>query len=167
MTRTVFVLFLLLAGQTLLGQAPEVSKYNMELGSMIRSGEPQQYNDIQASLLLTPKDTADYPPVLSMRIGYRVNDQDSITYIDIGKQQPQQVRLTIYGETLPEKNPKLYARIGSKLDFEKQQDLMILFFEFRNLSREKIQKVSITYGVWEKNNLERRVEETFSMEFEE
>ena len=32
---------------------------------------------------------------------------------------------------------------------------------------DKIEKVSITYGVWEKNNLERRVEETFSMEFEE
>lgn len=167
MIRLPTFLLLLLSTLSGFGQAPEASKYNMELLSMIRSGEPQQYNDIQASLLITPIDTADYPPVLSMRIGYRVNDQDSITYIDIQKQVPQQVRLTIYGETLPEKNPKLYARIGSKLDFENQKDLMILFFEFKDISREKIQKVSITYGLWEKNNLDRRVEETFSMAFED
>jgi hypothetical protein len=39
--------------------------------------------------------------------------------------------------------------------------------EFRDLSEEAIRKMTITYGPWEKNDLERRVEESFSVEFAE
>jgi hypothetical protein len=75
--------------------------------------------------------------------------------------------LTIYDRTVTEKNTKLYARIRPKLDLVKDEELLILWFEFRDLSEEAIRKMAITYGPWEKNDLERRVEESFSVEFAE
>ena len=77
------------------------------------------------------------------------------------------LRGTQYDRSVSEKNTKLYARIRSKLDQVKDKDLMILWFEFRDLSEEALRKMAITYGPWEKNDLERRVEENFFMEFAE
>ncbi len=163
--RLPFFLLLLPLALSALGQKHDASKYRLELLSMIRSDSARGLNDIQASILVTPIKAKDWPPVLSMRIGYRINDRDSITYIDIQNHQPQKVRLTIYDRTVAEKNPKLHARIRSKLDQVKDEELLILWFEFRDLTDEAIRKIAITYGPWEKNDLEKRVEETFVMEF--
>ncbi len=167
MLRCVSVLFVLLLALSAFGQTPTRSKYKLELLSMIRSDSTRGYNDIQASILVTPIEAQEWPPILSMRIGIKINDQDSVSYIDIGKHEPQVVRLTVYDRTVTEKNQKLYARIRSKLDLVEQDDLMILWFEFRNVSEEAIQKMSVTYGPWEKLDNSRRVEETFFMEFKE
>ncbi|HEX2616845.1 MAG TPA: hypothetical protein VHL57_04835 [Flavobacteriales bacterium] len=135
---------------------------------MIRSDSAHGYNDIQASILLTPVDTTDWPPLISMRVGIKVNEQDSITYIDIEHHEPQKVRLTFYDKsTIAEKNAKLYARIRSKLDHIGNEANLILWFEFRNISVEPIRKLAITYGPWEKNDSEKRIEGTFPMEFTE
>jgi len=44
---------------------------------------------------------------------------------------------------------------------------MILWFECRDLHKEAIQHIEISYGLWEKNDLQQRIEERFSMEFTE
>ncbi len=165
MRRHLALSFLLLLALSAAGQTPPVSKYTLELLSMIRSDSTRGCNDIQASILVTPIKAKDWPPVLSMRIGYRINDHDSITYIDILNHHPQKVRLTIYGRTVAEQNSELHARIRSKLDQVKAEKLMILWFEFSDLSDEAIRKIAITYGPWEKKDQTERVEETFFMEF--
>lgn len=159
------LLFLLLALHGV-GQTPKGSKYRIELLSMIRSDSTHGSNDVQASLLMTPIDTKEWPPVLSMRVGVRFNEQTEFDYIDIQHHDPQVVRLTVYDKaTIAEKNPKLYARVRSKLDPMKAEDNMILFFEFRNVHAGAIRKMTFTYGPWEKQDMEKRVEETFSREF--
>ena len=166
MLRQVSVHFVLLLALSASGQTP--SKYQLKLLSMIRSDSTHGYNDIQASILVTPIEMKDWAPILSMRIGVKVNDQDSISYLDIqGQGKPQKVRLTVYDESIAEKNPKLYARIRSKLELNEHEELMILWFELRNISEEAIRRFAITYGVWEKLDNERRMEETFHTEFTE
>lgn len=165
MLRQVPALFVLLMALSASGQTPPGSKYQLELLSMIRSDSAHGYNDVQASILLTADDTTDWPPLISMRVGIQVNDQDSITYIDIERHEPQKVRLTFYNKsTIAEKNAKLYTRIRSKLDPIAN---LILWFEFRNISVEPIRKLAITYGPWEKNDSEKRIEGTFPMDFTE
>ena len=167
MPRLLFLPTLLLMALAAMAQEPGPAKYRMELLSMIRSDSTRGYNDVQASILVTPIKAKDWPPVLSMRIGHRINDRDSITFIDMQAPGPQKARLTIYDRSVSEKNTKLYARIRPKLDLVQDEELLILWFEFRDLSEEAIRKVEIIYGPWEKNDLERRVEESFSVEFAE
>ncbi len=105
-----------------------------------------------------------------MRIGHRINERDSITFIDMQAPGPQKARLTIHDlGRCSEKNTRLlcphpprswtWCRTSTRS--------LTLWFEFRDLSAEAIRKVEITYGPWEKNDLERRVEESFSVEFAE
>ena len=168
MPRLLATPLLLLLALSALGQKPNRSKYRLELLSMIRSDSTRGFNDIQASILITPIKDKDWPPILRTRIGHRINERDSITYLDIqGQGGPQVVLLTVYDRSVAEKNVKLYARIRAKLDQVKDEEVMILWFEFRNLSEEAIRKIAITYGPWEKNDNTQRVEETFFMEFTE
>lgn len=167
MLRFATLTVLLLVACAAFGQEPTPGKYRLELLSMIRSDSTRGANDIQASILVTPLVDEDWPPVLSMRIGFKINEADSISYIDIQNHAPQKVRLTVYDRSVAEKNAKLYAHIRSKLDLVKDDDLMILWFECRDLHKEAIQRIEISYGLWEKNDLQQRVEERFSMEFTE
>ena len=168
MLRQISVHFVLLLALSALGQTQQRSKYQLDLLSMIRSDSTHGYNDIQASILVTPIETKDWPPVLSMRVGISVNDEDSISYLNIQGQEPLNVSLTVYDKsTIAEKNSKLYARVRSKLDPIEHKENMILWFEFRNISVEAIRQLAMTYGVWEKHDNEQRIEETFSMEFTE
>lgn len=161
--------FVLLLAFSAAGQTPTASPYKLELLSMIRSDSTRGRNDIQAFILVTPVDVNEWPPLLSMRVGIRINEQDSITYqrLDDGP-GPDNVRLTIYDKsTIAEKNAKLSARIGPQLDAIGEQKNLILWFQFRDISEEAIRKMAITYGPWEKNDNDKRIEETFTKEFKE
>ena len=78
------------------------------------------------------------------------------------------MRLTLYDKsTIAEKNAKLFSRIGTRLDAIGEQENLILWFQFRDISVEAIQKMAITYGPWEKNDNDKRIEETFIRQFKE
>ena len=124
MPRLLFLPNLLLLALAAMAQEPGPAKYRMELLSMIRSDSTRGYNDVQAAILVTPIKAKDWPPVLSMRIGHRINDRDSITFIDMQAPGPQKARLTIYDRSVSEKNTKLYARIQPKLDLVKDEELL-------------------------------------------
>lgn len=169
MPRHLALPFVLLLALSAAGQTPPASKYTLELLSMIRSDSTHGRNDIQASILLTPVDTSEWPPLLSMRVGIRINEQDSTTYLPLDDGPgPDNVRLTLYDKsTIAEKNAKLYARIGAQLDAIGEQKNLILWFQFRDISAEAIRRMAITYGPWEKNDDSKRLEETFTKEFKE
>lgn len=169
MPRHLALPFVLLLALPAAGQTPPATKYTLELLSMIRSDSTHGRNDIQASILLTPVDTSEWPPLLSMRVGIRINDQDSTTYLSLDPGPgPWKARLTLYDKsTIAEKNAKLHARIRAKLDAIGEQENLILWFEFRDISEEAIRKMAITYGPWEKNDDSKRIEETFTKEFKE
>jgi len=169
MPRHLALPFALLLALSAAGQTPQAPKYTLELLSMIRSDSTRGRNDIQASILLTPLYMNEWPPLLSMRVGIRINEQDSTTYLPLGDGPgPDNVRLILYDKsTIAEKNAKLFARIGTQLDPIGEQANLILWFQFRDISAEAITKMAITYGPWEKNDNDRRIEETFVMEFED
>ena len=169
MLRRLALPFVLLLALSAAGQTPPASKYKLELLSMIRSDSTHGRNDIQASILLTPKDRKEWPPVLSMRVGIRFNEQDSTTYLSLDDGPvPDNVRLTLYDKsTIAEKNEKLHARIGAQLDAIGEQENLILWFQFRDISQEAIRWMALTYGPWEKNDNDKRIEETFTERFEE
>lgn len=161
--------FVLLLALSAAGQTPTASPYKLELLSMIRSDSTRGRNDIQASILVTPVDMNEWPPLLSMRVGIRINEQDSTTYLPLDDGPgPDNVRLILYDKsTIAEKNAKLHARIGPQLDAIGQQENLILWFQFRDISEEVIRQMAITYGPWEKNNNDKRIEETFTKEFKD
>ena len=76
--------------------------------------------------------------------------------------------MTIYDKsTIAEKNAKLSARIGPQLEAIGEQENLILWFQFQDISEEAIKKMVITYGPWEKNDNDKRIEETFTRQFKE
>lgn len=48
-----------------------------------------------------------------------------------------------------------------------EQENLILWFEFRDISEEAIRRMAITYRPGEKNDDKRRIEETFEKQFED
>ena len=169
MPRHLALPFVLLLALSAAGQTPPASAYKLELLSMIRSDSTRGRNDIQASILVTPLEINEWPPLLSMRVGIRINEQDSTTYLPLDDGPgPAHVRLILYDKSaIAEKNAKLYARIGAQLDAIGEQENLILWFQFRDLSQEAIRWMALTYGPWEKNDNDKRIEETFIRQFKE
>ncbi len=124
-------------------------------------------NDVVAIFAVTPIKLEDFPPVLSMGISYKINDEISETYVNIQKQDTMKVRLVIYGETIAEKNPELFTLIKDEIEISNYKDIQFLAFYFDNIAESEIVQMTIIYGLWEKQNMDKRIEQTFNITFSE
>jgi hypothetical protein len=118
--------------------------------------------DVVAFFSVTAAKQKDFPPVLSMGITYKVNDEVP-RRLDIMHAQGK-VKLIIYGPTIAEKNP--HALIKDQLAKLTNNEFQVLAFYFRDLTPQPLEEMTLTYGLWEKRNQERRIEQDFSYLFE-
>ncbi len=118
-------------------------------------------------LAATPKKMQNFPPILSMRLTYGINNQDIKTAVDIQKQEVRKVSLVVYGKTIQEKNPKLFDLIKDKIDLTISEDIMLLAFQLDDISPEAINNLEIKYGLWEKHNQNIRHEKIFKFNIRE
>lgn len=153
--------FLLLLTVRSIAQAPG-SASNHQL-SLIRAAylNKDYPHSVGALFMVTATDTAHFPPVLSMGIGYAVNGDSAMQRIDIQKDPLGRVSIEIFDKNITEKAPNLYSRIKHKVDMESHEHLLFLFIRLRNISEEPIKEIEIVYGLWEKQDLDVRVEQRF------
>ena len=112
-------------------------------------------------LAATPIKEKDFPPVLSMKFTYKVNDETSVTVIDIMKQEQKKITLVVYGNEVKEKNQKIFELIKDRIDLNSGKRLMFLAFKIENISDVPIEYLTLWYGLWEKRNQNKRIEKMF------
>ena len=121
--------------------------------------------DIVAIFQVLTKDEKDFPPILSMGLTYSIGENGPEKRIDILKSEGQ-ARITIHGSNIKEKDPSLYDFIKDNL-IETVDRYLILAIYLDNVSKKDFKKMTITYGLWEKNNPSVREEKKFEFSVEE
>lgn len=154
------ILLILFCYSTTYAQSPEKPNYNLQLVKVAHTDTIKQ-NSVVAVFAVTPIKMKDFPPVLSMRIVYQINEEPEMQTVNIQKQERKAVKLIIYGKTIIEKAPKLYQLIKADFDIDSYEAVQFLVFYFENISETSVNQMSLTYGLWEKRNTERRIEQTF------
>ncbi len=112
-------------------------------------------------LAAIPINEKDFPPVLSMKFTYKINDETSETILDIMNQKEKKVSVVVYGNEVNEKAPKVYELIKDRIDLNPKKKVMLLGFRLENISDDPIEHLTIKYGLWEKKNQNKRDEKTF------
>jgi hypothetical protein len=118
-------------------------------------------------LAVTPIKEEDFPPVLSMKLTYNINDETSEKVIDIQNQKEKKIQIVIYGNQVAEKSPKIYQLIKDRVDLDSGERVMLLAFYLQNISDEPIKHLTLWYGMWEKRNQNKRNEKKFEFDIRE
>jgi hypothetical protein len=133
--------------------------YSLRFLKAVLTGSSDK-KDIMLLFYATPNnDKKDWPPVLSMKITYSLNKGPEKT-IDVLKKE-NNATITVYDGSLTEKKPELYEMIKEKLRYIRSDDFLILAFDLRDISSETIEQMTFTYGLWEKNDQDMRVERKY------
>ena len=120
--------------------------------------------DVVVILQVLPKDDKNFPPVLSMGLTYSIGENEPEKRIDILKSEGQ-ARITIHGEGIKQQDPALYEFIKDNL-LENDDRYLILAIYLDDVSKKNFNKMTMTYGLWEKNDLSVRVEKKFEFTVE-
>ncbi|MDA3842944.1 MAG: hypothetical protein PF588_01075 [Candidatus Kapabacteria bacterium] len=114
---------------------------------------------------VSPKKKEDFPPVVSMKLGYKISDSGIEKSINISKSKGI-VELQLFDKSIREKSPAIYNVIKDKIDINIESKFWILAFYYFNSGDEAVDKMTMTYGLWEKNNHDIRIEEKFEFNVE-
>jgi len=112
-------------------------------------------------LAATPINKKDFPPVLSLKFTYKVNDEPTMVIPDIMNQKEKKLSLIICGNEVSERYPPVYRLVKDKIDLNTNRRVMLLAFRLENISENPIEHITITYGLWEKRNQNKRKEKVF------
>ena len=114
-------------------------------------------------LQVTSAKSNDFPPVVSAKIIYSLDKRPSIK-ADFMRAQDG-ISITIYGNNVKEKSEQIYNLVKDRCDL-KREHLSLFVFSFRKLPAEKVEVMSMTYGFWEKNDQDLRVERKYDFKVE-
>jgi hypothetical protein len=156
----IFVSIFCLTSNTALAQ--EEPKYNIEFVKAKWFGTADS-NTVAAVFYVSPKKNKDFRPVLSMKVTYSANDAVE-TIVDVMKQKvPLPVQFVIYGQNVEEKNPAIYQMVKNKITgrMSNKNEPFFIAIYFNNLWKQKPEKMSVTYGLWEKRDLNERIEKKY------
>ena len=121
--------------------------------------------DVVAVFQILPKDDKNFPPILSMGLTYSIGEDGPEKRIDIMKSE-NQARITIHDHNIKQRDSALYDFIKDNL-LENDDRYLILAIYLDNISKKDFNKMTITYGLWEKNNPSVREEKRFEFTVEE
>ncbi len=116
-------------------------------------------NHILVILAVTPT-VKNFKMILSMRVTYEIGQGTKV--IDVLKQKEKNIRITIYGKDIPEKDQKIFNLIKDRINMNAAEDMSLIVFDFYNITKEKVDSMSIIYGLWEGKNEDIRNEKTFT-----
>jgi hypothetical protein len=100
----------------------------------------------------------DFPPVLSMKLGYKYGLEGDEKVVDIMAQK--KVSIIIYGDNMDTKMPKYYEAVKDKITIKPNE--WVLCFRFTDVPKKDFKnRMSITYGLWDKFTQSERHEQNF------
>jgi hypothetical protein len=120
--------------------------------------------DILILFQVTTKKKKDFPPILSMKLTYSLDNNAEKT-VDILK--TNNIQISVFGNDVNEKDKFVYELIKNKIDIDDKNDFLILAFLLKSVTNESVDKMSFTYGLWEKNNQKVRVEKKYEFEIDQ
>jgi hypothetical protein len=151
-------LLLLLVGLTILSKyciGQQSSSYKMDfVRACIDSSNGKKVITAVFSVRPTVK---KFKLILSMKVTYAIqNGKDTINVL---KQNDDNIQISIYGKDSTNITHKtFYDFIKGKVNLNTKDDLRFIVFRFNNVTQDYINKMSITYGLWESNNSNERNE---------
>ena len=119
------------------------STYNLDLVRSVQFTSDNQ-NHILTILQVTPK-IKDFKMVLSMKVTYEIGQGKKV--IDLQKQKENNIRVTIYGRDLAQKNQKLYDLVKDSLNLNTDEDIRLIVFDFSNLTKTAVDNMTMIYGL--------------------
>ena len=120
--------------------------------------------NVLAVFQVISKDDNNFPPVLSMKLTYSVGTGEEQSF-DIQKSNAR-IRITIWGKNIEEKDPAIHNFIKDKL-LQTDKQYLILAFYVDDVSKSDFDQMTMTYGLWEKNNMDLRIEKKFQFTVED
>ena len=109
--------------------------------------------------------------LMSTKLTYNLNDGngDVIEILEESKHS-----IIVHGTiNIKEKNPLLYLRLRNKVDFDIDNELFILEFRLKNITKKYIDKMTFKYGLWEPSKVDPesrpdvRIETEYQIEIED
>jgi hypothetical protein len=121
----------------------------------------EKENYVLVFLHVKPIKEEYFPPVLSMRLGYKYDNNDEKN-IDIMAQK--KVSFIIFGNDMDVKAPSYFKIVKDKVKIKESE--WVLCFRFKDVPKKGVKKMSMTYGLWDKKTQNERYEQNFVFEVE-
>ena len=116
----------------------------------------KSHNMVVVVLKVTPTSPA-FKPVLSFKLSYDIGDGERSMAVS----DNPDIRITVYGNDVESKSKIIYKFVKDKVDLENEKDILLLRFDFRDLTPDRVQDMWFKYGLWEGENSEIRHEKEF------
>ena len=124
--------------------AQQKSSYTMEFVRAWTSST--QKNQITTIFKVTP--TIDnFKLILSMRVTYSLGQGNKV--VNVRNSKEDNIRFNIYGNDVREKNGIIYELIKDHTQWNDSLTIYFIVIDFYDMTKENIDSMSITYGLWE------------------
>jgi len=120
-------------------------------------------SNIIAVFELTPTDMKDWSPVFSEKLAYSFDDKKEIKALLLHQKT---ISVVFYGKNVKEKDQRIYEMVKDDIANYKGDEMLFIAFNFRNPCFRKPNKMSMTYGMWQKNNTDVRIEKKYDFKVE-
>lgn len=134
--------------------------YNLDLLTA-RYSETNDGNEIILVFKYEPKKKKEFKPIFSMKITYIIGNSE-IEKTEILNESKHSI--AFYGNDIDKKNTSIYSLISDKIDLNQKEKFGIVVFHLRNLTNDFVDNMKFTYGLWEPENENIRIEKTYDIE---
>ena len=141
--------------------AQDTTTYKLEF---VRAGWviKESHTMVVVMLKVTPT-SPKFKPVLSMKLSYDIGDGERSMEVH----DNPDIRITVYGNDVESKSKVMYRFVKDKVDLENEKDILLLRFDFRDLTPDRVTDMWFKYGLWEGENNEVRHEQEFRFAVED
>ena len=139
-------------------QWTESKSYDMTAIGARRVGS----NKVIALMRVTPKDPDKFKLILSMKVGY--GSTPITNAVDIQKPNPDgRIQLVVYGNDIEQKSPEAYSVMAGTLDPDLLGEDRLVAVNLFGLIPQTADSLYLTYGLWEQDDMNQRIEKTYGM----
>ncbi len=142
--------------------AQEQASYSMDFLRAVQITKEDK-NYIIVVFRVTPT-IEDFKLIMSMRVFYELGNGEKM--IDVQKQKEDNIKIQIFGKDIESKNKAMYNLIKSRLSGEILEKESLIVFQFSDVTKEKVEKMSMTYGLWETKDSNIRHEKRYDFNVE-
>lgn len=142
--------------------AQQKATYNIEFVKAKWLGPPS--NDILVVFQVTPIDMKDWLPIFSEKITYSIDNGKDTTLRILNK--ASNISAELSDTNVKYRNNQTYEMVKDNLFHFSGIDILFITFNFHDRVAIKPKKMSVTYGMWEKNNQNVRVEKKYDFNVE-
>ncbi len=122
----------------------------------------KSHNMVVVVLKVTPT-SLDFMPVLSFKLSYDIGDGEPSTT----KSDNPDICITVYGNDVEIKSKIIYKFVKDKVDLENEKNILLLRFDFRDLTPDRVLRMWFKCGLYvgENDDIRHEKEFRFAMDY--